>query len=581
MSPSDPDRLPASVIVGIDLGTTHSLAAVFRNGVPELVPNALGEYLTPSAVGLADDGTWLVGAPARERLSTHPGQTVAAFKRYMGTSRKLKVGPAEYRPEELSALVLKSLKADVEALLGHAVEEAVVTVPAYFNDTQRRATRAAGELAGFRVERLLNEPTAAALAYGLHQKGTESQFLVFDLGGGTFDVSILELFSGVMEVRATAGNNALGGEDFTRALAQAFLASAPARDAKLTDQGIVGAMVHAEAERVKKALSLQPETVFRVVADGREITWPVSASEFEAAVQPLIEPLRAPVEKALRDARLRSGELSEIVLVGGATRMPVVRQTVTRLFGRFPNHSIHPDHAIALGAAVQAGLKSRDAALEDTVMTDVCPYTLGTETSETINRATNSFRHGLFLPIIERNTVIPASRTKMVYPLHETQTVVSIEAYQGESRLVADNVFLGKFDIGLPKTGDRGVEIRFTYDVNGLLEVEATVKSTHEKKAIVIHQGEGALSAAEQNLALARLSTLKISPREDAPNATLLARLERLYASRLAEERQWVGLQARAFDDALETQEPRTIAHARDEIGKRLDAFEADSPLPL
>jgi molecular chaperone HscC len=564
------------MIVGIDLGTTNSLVAIWRDGRAELIPNALGQVLTPSCVSLAEDGQVLVGLPARDRLLSSPRRSAGAFKRYMGTEKRLLLGNRDFRPEELSALVLKSLKADAEAYLGEPVTEAVITVPAYFNDTQRKATRIAGELAGLKVERLLNEPTAAALAYGLHQAGEETQFLIFDLGGGTFDVSILELFAGVMEVRATAGDNFLGGEDFATALIEGFI-SAVGKSAGLQARALSPeqqAHLRLEAERVKRELSSRDSAVFSYRKGEEKLEWPVDAAMFESLCAPLLERLRTPIERALRDAKLSAAALDRIVLVGGATRMPIVHRLVARLFGRFPNRDINPDEAIALGAAVQAGLKARDAALEDVVMTDVCPYTLGIASSE--EYAPEHYRHDVFLPVIERNTVIPASRSRQVAPLQDYQTQVDLRVFQGESRDVKDNVLLGTLHVPLPRLprNQASVDVRFTYDINGLLEVEATVLANQSRQTLVIEQSPGAMSQEEIRKSLASLARLKVHPREETENRALLERLKRLYEQHLGDAREWVGRQHSSFEAVLEKQNPRDIVHAREQLTEALNQFE-------
>jgi molecular chaperone HscC len=564
------------MIVGIDLGTTNSLIGVWREGRAELLPNALGAVLTPSCVSIGEDGEVLVGMPARDRLLTHPERSASVFKRYMGTDKRLTLADRMFRPEELSALVLKSLKADAESALGEAVTEAVITVPAYFNDTQRKATRIAGELAGFKVERLLNEPTAAALAYGLHKAERESQFLVFDLGGGTFDVSILEIFEGVMEVRATAGDNFLGGEDFVTVLVEGFLAHA-AKTSGLDRKSLNGgqlAQLRVEAERVKRALSSRSSEIFGLQQGDARLEWSVGADEFERLSGPLLERLRAPIERTVRDAKLSTSALSEIVLVGGASRMPIVHRLVARLFGRFPNREINPDEAIALGAAVQAGLKARDAALNEVVLTDVCPYTLGVEVSEEF--AQGQRRQGVFLPILERNTVIPASRSHPLASVTDYQASIALKVYQGESRDVKDNILLGTLDVPLPRLpkAEQRITVRFTYDINGLLEVEVTVTATGAKESLIIQQGPGSMSPEEIRRSLAALAKLKIHPRDQTENAALTARLKRLFEQNLQDRRTWVGQQLAAFETALDRQDPREITHIRAEISRNLDAFE-------
>jgi molecular chaperone HscC len=352
------------MIVGIDLGTTNSAITVWLDGRPQLIPNSLGALLTPSAVSVDDDGHVLVGMAARERQVTHPRLTATAFKRWMGTGRMTSLGPNQtFSPEELSALVLRSLKADAEAFLREPVTEAVITVPAYFNDHQRKATRRAGELAGLKVERLLNEPTAAALAHGLHQRELDTQFLVFDLGGGTFDVSIVEIFEGIIEVRSSAGDNHLGGEDFNQVLVEDFYAALGSTlGPRFRDKQVLQERVREQAERARRELTRQPVGKMTVTWQERQLEHSIDAERFEKLCEPLLTRMREPVLRALRDGGIHADKLQEIVLVGGATRMPLVRRAVAKMFGRFPGMGPNPDEAIALGAAVQAGLKARDAA---------------------------------------------------------------------------------------------------------------------------------------------------------------------------------------------------------------------------
>lgn len=562
------------MIVGIDLGTTNSLVAVWRDDAPQLVPNALGSVITPSVVGLDDHGQVLVGQAARERLQTHPQLTAALFKRHMGSAQEITLGERRFRPEELSALVLRSLKEDVERAFGEPVEEAVISVPAYFSDAQRKATRIAGELAGLKVEKLVNEPTAAALAYGVHQKDRETSFLVFDLGGGTFDVSILELFEGVMEVRASAGDNFLGGEDFDAALVQHFI-SRLGNDQQFPDLGSpgLGNRLRREAERVRQALGQQTSTTFSLAHAGRQWELDISQEELQRICTPLLERLRGPIERALRDARIRVADLDEILLVGGTTRMPLIRKLAASLFGRFPAMQINPDEVVALGAAVQAALKQRAAALEEVVLTDVCPYTLGIETTEQFGRM---YESGHYLPIIERNCVVPISRVKTIQTLHDNQAHVLLKIFQGESRMVKDNIALGELSICVPPrpAGEVELDVRFTYDNNGILEAEVKVQATGEVHSLVIEKNPGVLSAEEIRQRLAELAQLKIHPREQMANTTLLARLERLYQEHLGETREMLAQMAGKFQQVLATQELEPIAEMRTAIEQRLQELE-------
>jgi molecular chaperone HscC len=567
------------MIIGIDLGTTNSLVAVWRDGKAQIIPNALGEHLTPSCVGIDEDGTVLVGAAARERLQTHPQLTAALFKRYMGSEKIIQLGGKPFRPEELSSMVLRSLKQDAEAWLGESVEEAIITVPAYFSDAQRKATRNAGQLAGLRVDRLLNEPTAASLAYGIQDMRQESKFLVFDLGGGTFDVSILELFDGVMEVRASAGDNFLGGEDFVTMLADEFLLRSGLQEAlgKRALDARQQQRLRDECERAKRALSAQPKVMLNIRFEDKDYRWELDEDAFAALAEPLLQRLRAPVERALRDSTIRAAELDTVVLAGGATRMPLVRRLVSRMFGRFPTAHVDPDEAIALGAAVQAGLKMRDAALDEVVLTDVSPYSMGIAISRQIGP--KQFESGYYLPIIERNCAVPVSRTQTVGTVTDYQKELLVMVYQGESRLVKDNVFLGKLSIAIPpkRAGELDLEVRFTYDISGVLEAEVTVAATGARHQLLITENAGVMSPEQVAQRMAELAELKIHPREQIENRSLLARADRLYEQSLGDVRDFLSSHAARFQGALETQDPATIRLARLDFKKALQQVDDES----
>jgi len=566
------------VIIGIDLGTTNSATAVWHNGAAELIPNSLGQVLTPSAVSITEAGEVLVGLPARDCQATRPEVTATAFKRYMGTDKVTTLGKRRFRPEELSALVLRSLKTDAEAYLGGPVTGAVITVPAYFNDTQRKATRRAGELAGLPVERLINEPTAAALAYGIHLQAVETRFLVFDLGGGTFDVSVLELFEGIIEVRSSTGDTRLGGEDFNELLIEDMFrtfeaewgVAHPSEDPRLYQR------LRDQAERARRVLTSEPEAQLQVVWRERAFEHRVTAQRFEELAQPLLERLRTPVQRALRDARIQAHQLKEVVLVGGATRMPIVRRAVARMFGRFPSMAVNPDEAVALGAAIQAGLKGRDAALREVVLTDVCPYTLGVDIAERLPDGT--LRPGVFAPIIERNTVIPASRGRVFSTVQDGQQMVRFGIYQGESRLAEENIKLGSVEIDVPprRAGGVSVDCRFTYDINGLLEVDAHVPQTGERRELLITNEASGMTAAEVQLRRRELAALKVYPREQEINAAALRRAHRAYEQFIGDQRELIGSWIRSFEVALNSQDPRTVEIARQKLHKALDQIEGE-----
>lgn len=568
------------MLIGIDLGTTNSAVAVWSQTGPQMVPNALGQLLTPSAVSIAKDGQSYVGAAALERMVTHPAETATSFKRLMGTGKPVTLGTKSFAPEDLSALVLMALRDDVAAQFGTAPTAAVITVPAYFNDRQRKATRRAGELAGLEVKRLINEPTAAALAFGLQDRGDREPFLVFDLGGGTFDVSIVEMFDGIVEVRASAGDNRLGGDDFNAVLAAYALGLIDPRSEldKLPAERRA-ALFTAAAERTRRALSESDHAEFTVVADDQRYSTELTAAQLEEASEPLLRRLRDPVVRALRDSAIDAANLSDIVLVGGATRMPVVRKAITRMFGRFPNSSVHPDHAVALGAAIQAGLLERDAALDEIRISDVCPYTLGVDVAERDQHG--GFHQGLFSPIIDRNTPVPVSRVQTYRTLADNQKKIEFSVYQGEAREVSGNVKLGELSATVPPrpAGEVEVDVRFSYDSSGLLEVDIHVPATGFTSSLTIIDSEDRPSERELDSRRKTLAKLKFHPREEAENVALMARAERCYESFLGDARHFIGTWITEFAGALNSQDPRRIADARQVLAANLDAIESQSPL--
>ncbi|SHE87296.1 molecular chaperone HscC [Microbulbifer donghaiensis] len=558
-------------VIGIDLGTTNSACGVLSGEGVRLIPNRLGEVLTPSVVGLDDAGKLVVGKTAKERLINHSDRTVAAFKRLMGTDHKVKLGKQLFSATELSALVLRSLKEDAETYLGEEVTEAVISVPAYFNDNQRHATKLAGELAGLKVERLINEPTAAAIAYGLHDK-REGNFLILDMGGGTFDVSILEFFDGVMEVHASAGDNFLGGEDFVEAMIDSALGELQVNKNSLSPRQLQN--LYMQMESAKRRISQQPEQVLALEVGREKIEWTATAEWFEKLSTPLLLRAKRPIERAMRDADLPPQKIDEVVLVGGSTRMALFRSMVGRMFGRLPSCHLDPDTVVAMGAAIQAGLKSRNAALEDIVLTDVCPYTLGTGVINEDSPDQGEY----FMPIIERNTVVPISVVRRVWTAHDKQAEVRIDVYQGENRLVKKNVYLGEMSVAVPKgaRGEESVDIRYSYDMNGLLEVDVTVVSTGKTFNKLIEFTPGALSDEEKASSLEKLAKLKFHPREDEENRALVARGERLYESSLGEQRDYIAKLLGNFDRILDGQNPAEIKKARAKLQEILDRFDGE-----
>lgn len=478
----------------------------------------------------------------------------------------------EYRPEELSSLVLKVLKEDAEIFLGEPVTEAVISVPAYFNEERRRATKRAGELAGLTVERIISEPTAAAVAYGLYESPKNAKFLVFDLGGGTFDVSVLELFDQILEVRAVAGDNYLGGEDFTLKLMTLFCEKQQLDMDTLSSRELE--QLRKLANDAKHRFSDEKDVSIRFVRDEKVLEAEISEKEFETVCAPLLEQIRQPVKRSLADAGLKLADIDTIVLIGGATRMPVIRRFVTRLFRRIPDWRINPDEAVALGAAVQAAMKERNQAVKEVILTDVCPFTLGTEVSYEIEAG--RYEGGHYCPIIERNTVIPASRTERLYTVHDHQRQVRIHVLQGESRLAQNNVSLGELTIEVPdgKGGEQAIDVTYTYDVNALLEVEVKAVSTGKTDKKVIKNQYTKMTDEEISRRFQELSYLKIHPRDQEENKLWLLRGERLYEESVGNLRLWIEQALKNFERALETRDHEIIRKAREELIEFLKNYE-------
>ncbi|MBE0466142.1 MAG: molecular chaperone DnaK [Candidatus Desulforudis sp.] len=476
-----------SKIIGIDLGTTNSCVAVMEGGEAVVIPNAEGARTTPSVVGFSKTGERLVGQVARRQAVSNPDRTVLSIKRYMGTDYKAKIEGQEYSPQEISALILQKLKADAEAYLGGKVEQAVITVPAYFSDAQRQATKDAGRIAGLKVERIINEPTAAALAYGL-DKEEDQTVLVFDLGGGTFDVSILELGDGVFEVKATSGNNRLGGDDFDQRVIDWMVAEFR-KDAgiDLSKDRMAMQRLNEAAEKAKVELSSVVNTNINlpfITADAegpKHLDLNLSRAKFEELTADLIEMTMGPTRQALADAGMEPKDIHKVLLVGGATRMPSVQEAVKKYLGKEPHKGINPDECVALGAAIQAGVLAGD--VKDVVLLDVTPLSLGIETLG-----------GVFTKIIERNTTIPTSKIQIFTTAADNQPSVEVHVLQGERQMAAGNKTLGRFHLmGIPPAprGIPQIEVTFDIDVNGIANVSAKDLGTGKSQSITITGSTG------------------------------------------------------------------------------------------
>ncbi|RAV21800.1 molecular chaperone DnaK [Paenibacillus contaminans] len=476
-----------SKVIGIDLGTTNSCVAVMEGGEAVVIPNPEGNRTTPSVVGFKKDGERITGESAKRQAITNPDRTIMSIKRHMGTNHKETIDGTNYSPQEISAMILQKLKSDAEAYLGSTVTQAVITVPAYFNDSQRQATKDAGKIAGLEVLRIVNEPTAAALAYGLDDQKEET-VLVFDLGGGTFDVSILDLGDGTFQVVATSGDNNLGGDDFDQVVID-YLAAEFKKDHGIDlskDKGAVQRLKDA-AEKAKKELSgVLTSTIslpFITMVDGvpQHLEMNLTRAKFEELSANLVERTLTPTRQALSDAGLTANDIDKVILVGGSTRIPAVQEAIKKLIGKEPHKGVNPDEVVALGAAVQAGVLTGD--VKDVVLLDVTPLSLGIETAG-----------GVFTKMIDRNTTIPTSKSQVYSTYADMQTSVEIHVLQGERSMAGDNKTLGRFMLGDIPPAPRGVpqiEVTFNIDANGIVNVTALDKGTGKSQNITITSSSG------------------------------------------------------------------------------------------
>ena len=551
-------------VIGIDLGTTNSCVAVLEGGEPVVIANAEGNRTTPSVVGFAKNGERLVGETAKRQAITNPDRTIASIKRHMGTDYTVEIDGKKYTPQDISAMILGKLKSDAESYLGEKVTEAVITVPAYFTDSQKQATKDAGKIAGLDVKRIINEPTAASLAYGLDKDESQHKILVYDLGGGTFDVSILELGDGVFEVLATNGNNKLGGDDFDEALLN-FMADSFAKEngVDLRNDKMALQRLKEAAEKAKKELSSAQTTninlPFITVNENGPLhmNMDITRAKFDQLTADLVNKTIEPMKKAMADAGVTNSDLSKVILVGGSTRIPAVQEAVKKVTGKEPFKGINPDECVAVGAAIQAGVLTGE--VNDVLLLDVTPLSLSIETLG-----------GVATKLIERNTTIPTKKSQIFSTAADNQTAVDIHVMQGEREMAADNTTLGRFQLtGIPPAprGIPQIEVTFDIDANGIVNVSAKDMGTGKEQSITITSStklsdeeiQAKVKEAEQYAAEDKKKKEEIEVRNQAE--TLVYETEK---------------NMKELENALSEDEKNDINAAKDELSKALEANNID-----
>jgi len=534
-----------------------------------LIPNAYGSYLTPSVVSMTEDGKLIVGQTAKDRLITYPERTVSFFKKDMGTGRSWKPGEKSFLPEELSSLVIRSIVKDAQNYLGEEIEEAVISVPAYFHDEQRVAVKRAGALAGIHVERIVNEPSAAALA-SYFTANEEQNMLVFDFGGGTLDVSLVDCFDTMVEIVSVAGNNRLGGDDFDRLIAEHFLREHGVARQQLRAQEY--AVLLKQAERCKKLLSEQEEVVMHAMVGDQVYESTYTMDRLFEESKALLKEIRQVIGRALKDGKMTIHDVDLVVMAGGSSKMPLIQKYIRHLFHKAPMVQGNCDKLIALGLGLVCGVKERKEEIKDYILTDICPFSLGVAT---INEADPD--RAYMANIINRNTVLPCSRVRRFYTASDQQDYVVVEVHQGENTYAQDNLLLGKIEISVPPKpkGKEAVDVRFTYDINGILVVDTRVVSTGVVKTHIISQK---IPEAELEERVRELEKLKVHPRDLSENQQMMERLEALYQEVYPEQKEQVQQMIRTFEEFLDGQNPRQIQGYRRYLEKAVSMLEYYDP---
>lgn len=553
--------------IGIDLGTTNSLAVIYRGGESVKIKNSLDEYITPSAVSVDDDGKILVGEAAKDRLISHPDRSASEFKRNMGLRTTVELEGVKYTPEELSSLILKKIKADCEAFLGEEVEEAIISVPAYFDDNSRRATRIAADLSGLHVERLINEPSAAALSYLSRNGYGDGTYMVIDFGGGTLDVSVVDVFENIIEILAVAGNNKLGGKDFNEVIARDFCKKNELSYDDLSP--VEKAVIYRASERAKIALSDIPVVMIEVPLEKQKYTLTLTNNELISMSKTIFEGIRDPVRKAIHDSRKTLQNIDKVILVGGSCKMPTVREFIRQITGITPDTSVDPDTAIAEGAAIYAAMKNKD--LKDIILTDICPFTLGVAVNNDILNDGSI----MMSPIIPRNNTLPSSIMRPYYAASQDQTGINIRVYQGENIHPEQNLFIGKLELQCPPTrrGDKICDVKMTYDINGILIVDVITLDGH-KETKAFRSNDSVLTEDQIEKIRAKMESAMLVTPEDEKYRALIARAERIYEESFNEQRALITGRLMNFKAAINMRDPIKVRETYNSLSELLDRLE-------
>lgn len=553
-------------IIGIDLGTTNSLCAVWRDNKSMLIPNSFGDISTPSVVSMLEDGTLIAGKLAKERMATDPEMTVSSFKIFMGSKKTFRLGNKDFLPEDLSAVILRQIKRDAELYLKEPVTEAVISVPAYFNDSQRTATKLAGELSGLTVNRIINEPSAAALAYRNGAPG-EGTFIVLDLGGGTLDISLVDTYEDIVEILAIAGDNHLGGDDFDNAITEKFYELNPGLRQMLSPVEL--AAVKRQAEVCKIALGGLQEVAMVYSHRGTDYSMVLSREMFVTITAQYFSKIRMLLEKVMRDSHTTASQIDEVLLVGGSTRMGVIKDYVASLMKQRPNDTINPDEAIALGTGVTVGIMERQEGIRDVVLTDICPFTLGTSVYEEANGRSQ------FFPMIERNSTLPSHVTHYFTTVNDNQTQITFRVYQGESLNPEENLLLETIVVPIPKKPAEEVSVKviFAYDINGILIVDATCIDNGKTISSVVTSGQK-LTEEEKQRRVEALRNMSQNPADLEENRVLIERALELFENSTEHQREIIAHNLTIFERILNSNRLIEIEKSREQFQTFLESID-------